>query len=61
MIRNSSVTATCLRTSKVKASPNIRSEVLINVELFGCNDEGDIFPKRGSRIPLGNNILQKKF
>ena len=51
-VRNSSGTATCPRTSKVKASSNIRSEVLINVELFESNDEGDIFPKRGSRIPV---------
>ena len=51
-VRNSSGTATCPRTSKVKASSNIRSEVLINVGLFESNDEGDIFPKRGSRIPV---------
>ena len=51
-IQNSSGTATCTRTSKVKASPNICSEVLINVGLFESNEEGDIFPKRGSRIPV---------
>ena len=51
-VRNSSGTATCPRTSKVKASSNIRSEVLINVGLFESNDEGDIFPERGSRIPV---------
>ena len=51
-IRNSSGTATCPRKSKVKASPNIRSEVLINVGLFESNDEGDIFLKRSSRIPV---------
>ena len=37
--------------SKFKASPNICSEVLINLGLFESNGEGDIFPKRGSRIP----------
>ena len=51
-IQNSSGTATCTRTSKVKASPNICSEVLINLGLFESNDEADIFPKRGSRIPV---------
>ena len=49
-IRNSSGTTACPRSSKVRESPNIRSEVLINVGLFDSNDEGDIFPK--SRIPI---------
>ena len=35
-----------------KHPPNIRSEVLINVGLLESNEEGDIFPKRGSRIPV---------
>ena len=34
--------ATCPWTSKVKASPNIRSEVLTNVG----NDKGDIISKK---------------
>ena len=49
-IRNSSGTTACPRSSKVRESPNIRSEVLINVGLFDSNDEEDIFPK--SRIPI---------
>ena len=49
-IRNSSGTTACPRSSKFRESPNIRSEVLINVGLFDSNDEGDIFPK--SRIPI---------
>ena len=36
----------------VRASPKIRSEVLINVGLFESNDEGDIFPKRDGRMPV---------
>ena len=51
-ISNSSSTATCPKTSKVKASPSIRSEVSINVGLFWSNDEGDIFPKRSRQIPI---------
>ena len=51
-IRNSSGTTTCPRASKVKASPNIRSEVSIKLGLYESNDEGDIFPKRGRRIPI---------
>ena len=51
-IRNSSGTATCTRMSKVKASPNICSEVLINLGLFESNDAGDIFLKKGSRMPV---------
>ena len=60
-IRNSSDTTACPWPSKVRASRNIRSEVLINVGLFESNDEGHIFPKRGRRIPIkvGNNILNK--
>ena len=49
-IQNSSVTATCPKTSKVKASLNIRSEVLVNVGLFESNNEGGI-----------STILQKTF
>ena len=50
-IWNSTGTATCPRTSTVKTSLNITSEVLINVGLFESNEKGDIFPKRNSRIP----------
>ena len=51
-IRYSSGIAACPRISKVKVSSNIRLETLINACLFKSNNEGDIFPKRGSRIPV---------
>ena len=51
-IPNSSGNVTCPRKSKVKASRNIHSEVLINVGLFESNDEGDIFSNTDSRVPV---------
>ena len=51
-IPNSSGNATCPRKSKIKASRNIHSEVLINVGLFESNDEGDIFPNTDSRVAV---------
>lgn len=39
------------RTSEVKASFNIRSEVLINGGLFESNEKGDSFPNSGSKTP----------
>ena len=51
-IPNSSGNVTCPRKSKVKASQNIHSEVLINVGLFESNDEGDIFSNTDSRVPV---------
>ena len=37
------------RISKVKAFPRVCSGHLINVGLFGSNDEGDIFPEKGQQ------------
>ena len=60
-IRNSSGTTACPRSSKVRESPNIRSEVLINVGLFDSNDEETYFQKAEYLSRFGNNILQKSF